>query len=115
MAKIVKMVPNGNVYSIDQVVNYLCENVNAELVCTVPQANNTAVMLCFEKYYFRNSSYASLSILITHNSFGQEITIVGYGGGNGFLNVSWGANNSITKDAVGLLKKFGYSVSYMSE
>lgn len=114
VAKIVKMIPMSNVYPIDQVVNLLCNNINAELICSVPQANNTAVMLCFEKYYFRNGSYASLSILITHNNFGQEITIVGHGGGNGLLNISWGANNSIAKKTVELLQNYGYSISYMN-
>lgn len=46
--------------------------------------------------------------MLTEDEAGQEAVIAGFGGGDGFLNISWGANKSIANKAVKILKKHGF-------
>lgn len=66
-------------------------------------------MMVFEKFYFRTSSYAGLTILLTEIQ-GQKITldIVGSGGGGGLLNISWGSNRSFAEKAQRRAEELGF-------
>lgn len=50
-----------------------------------------AVSFVFEQYFLRNGSYASLSVTLVHCDGRAYVTAVGAGGGEGILNISWGA------------------------
>ena len=67
-----------------------------------------AMMLNFEKYYFRNGSYAALSVMLTDLGVVQTADIVGSGGGEGIFNISLGANSEFAQDAAAILWKIGF-------
>jgi hypothetical protein len=67
------------------------------------------VFIIFEKYFFRNNSYATLTVLLTHFEGIQTAKVVGSGGGEGLLNISWGANKSLANQAVSTLNKLNFS------
>lgn len=48
------------------------------------------VLLVFEKLYWRNRSYANLTVLLTETEEDQTADIVGSGGREGLFNISWG-------------------------
>lgn len=70
--------------------------------------DSCAMMLNFEKMYFRNGSYASLAVMLTDFDGVQTADIVGSGGGEGLFNISWGANREFADDAADILRKMGF-------
>lgn len=52
----------------------------------------------FEQYFFRNGSYASLTVTLVNYRDINTITTVGSGGGDGMFNFSWGAEEDFVKD-----------------
>lgn len=61
----------------------------------------TVCQMLYERFYFRNSSYATVIILLSEQDGEQRVLINGCGGGDGLFNISLGANNSFaykTKD-----------------
>lgn len=69
---------------------------------------DSTMLLCFEKYFMRNGSYASLTVMLAEKGGVQTADIIATGGGSGILNISWGANDSFAEKAVKLLKKYGF-------
>ena len=67
-------------------------------------------VLTFEKFYFRNGSYASLTVVLTENNDEKTADIIGSGGGEGLFNISWGANSSFARDAENILRDYGLSI-----
>ncbi len=64
-------------------------------------------ILAFEKYFFRNGSYAGLTVVLTENGEEKMADIIGSGGGDGLFNISWGANQELAVDTASILKQFG--------
>jgi len=55
----------------------------------------SAGLLVYEKYYFRNSSRASLTVFINDYRGVTEVEVIPSGGSQGlFLNIDWGAGDS---------------------
>lgn len=67
-----------------------------------------ACLLSFEKYYFRNGSYASLSMMFVEANGFQTVDCIGSGGGEGLFNISWGANRNFAKLGYEELLKLGF-------
>ncbi|MBR5001786.1 MAG: hypothetical protein IKY08_07460, partial [Firmicutes bacterium] len=65
-------------------------------------------LLSFEKYYFRNGSYANLSMMFMEANGVQTVDCIGSGGGNGLLNLSWGANRNFARLGYEELLKLGF-------
>ena len=60
--------------------------------------DETTYFLVVEKFFFRNSSRASLSIVIKGDDYGTTIEAVGSGGGQGlFFKFDWGAKESFER------------------
>ena len=51
-----------------------------------------------------------LSLLLTEDEQSMEAVIAGFGGGDGLLNISWGANKSFAQRVVKILKAYGFVV-----
>lgn len=66
-------------------------------------------LLVYEKYYIRNGSYASLTILLTEENGIQTAEIIPSGGGEGLLNLDRGSNSSFAGDAERVLTACGLS------
>lgn len=96
-------------HSINEMAEALKNGINAELICE-NHRHIDFVNLCilsFEKFFFRNGSYASLTVVLTENGNEKTADIVGSGGGEGFFNISWGANAELAGDAGRILREFG--------
>ena len=65
-------------------------------------------ILSMEKYFFRNGSYAGLTVVLTEHGTDKTADIIGSGGGEGFFNVSWGANTDFANSAKEILSKQGF-------
>ncbi len=92
LAEIIKSeIPGGLVYEN-------CRDLNAA----------TVVLLTFERYYFRNGNCAGLTILLTEKEETQTADIVGFSGGSGMFNISWGANESFANIAAKILRKYDF-------
>jgi len=108
-ATVIKMEGNHTT-SIKNLAGILKSRLNAELVSESCQEFDKAavILLCFEKYYFRNGSYASLTVMLTEYESKQTADIIGFGGGAGILNISYGANSNFTNIAKNLLVEHGF-------
>ena len=72
-------------------------------------ADNQAVLLSCEKYFFRNGSYASLNVMLTEFDGVQTADIVGSGGGEGLFNISLFANSDFAGGAEKVLQSYGFT------
>ncbi len=95
---------------IKSLVSALKRDLDADLITESCRAFSGAyaVLLCFEKYYFRNNSYAGLTIMLTEEQENQTADIIGFGGGNGLFNFSLGANSNFADTAKSILENYGF-------
>lgn len=66
--------------------------------------------LAYEKYYFRTGSYTSVTIVLTEHGQAQTACVVSSGGGEGVINISYGANRNFAKACVQVLEDCGFTV-----
>ena len=57
---------------------------------------------------FRNGRYAGLTVMLTETEESQTADITGFGGREGLLNISWGANSEIAERAAEILESCGF-------
>ncbi|MCI8609115.1 MAG: nicotinate (nicotinamide) nucleotide adenylyltransferase [Firmicutes bacterium] len=63
----------------------------------ITEGDVKVVTFVFETYYFRSGSYASLTVTLTHFQGVCTVAAIGSGGGEGLLNISWGAEGDYVK------------------
>ena len=99
-----------NSKSIEELAAILKREIDGELVYDSPRRLDSAVawLLSFERFYFRNGSYATLTIMLTERENHKTADIIGSGGGEGLFNISMGANASFASMAVDLLQQCGF-------
>lgn len=68
----------------------------------------TAVQLSYEKFFLRTGSYTGLTVMLTQSAGAQYADIVGFGGGEGLFNISWGSNSEYANDAADILRFLGF-------
>lgn len=99
-------------------LSQICQRLNqlntADDVEQVAHLEHTAgdiqsVLLVYERYYARVSSYASLTILLTEHSQTQTADLVSSGGGDSYLNLSLGANRNFAKEYAKALEECGFT------
>mgnify|MGYP004469655011 CR=1 FL=1 len=101
--------PNMGISELaDNFVNLMSSNAELVVKDYTQMESAGVVLIIFEKFFFRNSSYATLTVLLTHFKGVQTAKIVGSGGGQGLLNVSWGANKNLANQAASILAKFNF-------
>lgn len=110
MADIKKKMTGQATLSIEDLPVKLKSEMNADLVDVSWRSIDkvTVVLMVFERYFWRTSSYASLTIMLMDYEGNQTIDIVASGGGEGFFNLSWGANADFAAAAVESLQKYGF-------
>ncbi len=65
------------------------------------------IVMVFEKYFWRNSSRASLTVTFDTLSGRTRMTAVGSGGGNGtFFSFDWGSSSSLENTAFRAVEKY---------
>ena len=86
--------------------------VDAEQVSKTEQTVNgvTIWTLAYEKYFFRTSSFASVTVVLTEHEDEQTACIVASGGGTGMVNHSYGANRRFARECVEKLEGCGFTV-----
>lgn len=96
--------------SVEDLAYLLREEINADMIFGKPCqiGGGDVALLCFERMYFRNGSYASLAVMLTDDGEVQTADIIGYGGGEGLGNFSWGANRNFAEMAEEVLRKQGF-------
>ena len=105
---------NGNnTMSIKKVADALKRSLSGEYVSESWHAlgDATAVLLSYEKYFLRTGSYTGLTILLTQNDTTQHADIVGFGGGAGLFNISYGANSDYADSAAEILQSLGFHIT----
>ena len=96
---------------LEEIVKYLeikigDSGISSQLIHKVKREldRSTIYLLAFEKYYFRNESRTSLSILISEIDDEIVVDAVSTGGGQGMIfRISWGAEENyvnLVKDAL---------------
>ncbi|MGT2666244.1 DUF6054 family protein [Streptococcus rifensis] len=66
------------------------------------------ILLVFEAFYIRTGSYGSLTVnVITSNDY-HSVDLIPSGGGDGLLNISWGANANFAQKAKEILESYGF-------
>ena len=71
--------------------------------------NGVAIrVLAYEKYFFRTGSYASVTVVLTEFEQEQTAYVVASGGGEGVVNLSFGANRNFAKACVQELEACGF-------
>lgn len=100
--------------SIEQVAEELRKafdgSKNIEYVAKIirGKAGHKAVLLCFERFYFTNNGYTSLSIMLTEND--QEIIadLVSSGGEEHVFTFTRRTNQDMADRAMSILKEHGF-------
>lgn len=107
--KVTKMIGNHK-FQIEELTRILKTDLPGELVTESLRYFDhcKVVLLFFEKYYFRNGSYANLTIMLTETEESQTADIIGSGGGEGIFNISWGANTDFAEAAESILANRGF-------
>ena len=111
MASVVKKMECYNIRkSVKDLGEDLKEKIKAERVCDDYKVlgNAFVMLLSFERYYWRNGSYSSLTVMLTDDGQMQTADIVGSGGGEGLWNFSYGANAEFADMAVEVLQEYGF-------
>ena len=101
MAEIIYLRNGDYINNYNEIPEYLANQCGAEIVGAEPIVNG--VVICLEKFYFRNKSYAALTVIIQNESTGSRATLIGSGGGEGLFNISWGANSDFAVSAANAL------------
>lgn len=66
------------------------------------------LLMVYEKYFMRNSSYACLIVQCRSSNGIQTATLIGTGGGHGVFNVSFGANETFAFDGKRAMEQCGF-------
>ena len=99
-------------FPADYIINELTQYDIATLVDRVEKeyADGKVTLLCFEKFYFRSNSSAALTIMANETKDLTEVEIISLAGGEGLLNISWGANKNFAQKVVEALQRIGFEV-----
>ncbi len=97
-------------HSLDQLVKDLETILDATLVSRSDQVigTSTVALVVLEEFYFRVSSYVSLTVLIIEDENKQRVELIGSGGGNGMFGIDLGANQDFAQRARNILVKRGF-------
>lgn len=110
MSSLTIQMTGNNTTPIAETVHALRQSLDGACISEIWRelGDATAVLLSYEKYFFRNGSYTGLTILLTESTSTQHADIIGFGGGEGLLNISWGSNSEYADDAAHILQSLGF-------
>lgn len=69
---------------------------------TAPNGKKCTVLV-YEKYYFRVKNYVTLTVVLDNFDGKTRVHMVGSGGGNGFLNLDFGASKVESHGQIGAI------------
>jgi hypothetical protein len=102
-----------SVQSTLQIIEKALDNdsLSGELIAKVKETvgDQTIYLLVFEKYFFRASNRASLSVLLIGDHKQTTVRSIGSGGGQGlFFRFSFGAESSFAHQVTKVLTSHGF-------
>lgn len=99
--------------SLQEIYDIIHLNRGTEQVCkTVQNINDVEIWtLVYEKFFFRNGSYASLTIVLTEFADKQTAVLAASGGGEGIFNFSWFAEQDYVNSCANALKECGFETT----
>ncbi|WP_425539294.1 DUF6054 family protein [Microaceticoccus formicicus] len=102
----------NNSISIVELSAILENQIGADLITKTGRVAGdlTVILMCFEKFYFRTGSYAGLTIMLSESPEEQIADVVGFGGGDGIFNISWGANRNFAERAAEIIRGNGFEI-----
>lgn len=109
----ISMIGRGDASRIESLLEYqLQERSNSCTLVDCIRRNTPTTSLCvmvFDKYFWRNSSRASLTVVISGNRDVVCVDAIGSGGGNGALfRISWGAESDFAQQVADILEAEGF-------
>ncbi|WP_455257449.1 DUF6054 family protein [Peptoniphilus asaccharolyticus] len=110
-SKLISMTNKSSRADFEEICTVLEEELGAEELYKIVKNfdDSTVTMATFEKFYFRTSSYANLTILFTERKDIQEVDIIGSAGGEGVFNISWGANSNFALKSANIFARYGFN------
>ena len=108
MSEIIRMKKDGG---LGDAAQRLKNELDAEFVnCSEHRSGEMdCILLSFERLFpWRGSGYTALTVLLTRIGEQSTADIIGLGGGEGFLNISNGANRKLATMAAEVLEKEGF-------
>ena len=109
MSEIIRMKKDGG---IAEAAERLTKELDAEFVNRSEHRSGemTCILLNFERLFpWRGSGYTALTVLLTQMGERSAADIIGMGGGEGFLNISNGANRRFAEMAAEVLERAGFT------
>lgn len=99
-------------YSLQEIHEKIHYIEGAEQISKSAQTINDVTIwtLAYEKYFFRTSSYTSVTVVLTEHGQEQTACIIASGGGGGIFNLSYGSNRNLAEACVRVLKLCGFTV-----
>lgn len=106
-----------NSTSIVELSALLEKQIGADLITKTGRVAGelSVILMCFEKFYFRTGSYAGLTIMLSESPMEQIADVVGFGGGDGIFNISWGANRNFAERAAEIIRENGFEIADTTE
>lgn len=106
----IQMICNNASVGILELAEILKAEIQGGLVYENCRDLNSAivVLMNFERYYFRSGNCAGLTVMLTEKEGTQTADIIGFSGGEGLMNFSWGANSSFANIAAKILQKYDF-------
>lgn len=100
-------------YSLQEIHEKIHYIEGAEQISKSAQTINDVTLwtLAYEKYFFRTSSYTSVTVVLTEHGQEQTACVVASGGGAGIYNQSYGSNRNFAKACVQVLEECGFTVT----
>ena len=109
MSEIIRMTKNGG---IAEAAKRLASELDAEFVNRSEHHSGEmdCILLSFERLFpWRGSGYTALTVLLTQTGEQSTADIIGMGGGEGLLNISFGANRKLATMAAEVLERAGFT------
>lgn len=111
MAEIINLTRGDNIGNYNEVSEKLSSACGVKQV-SASKIGTDSVVFCFEKYYARTNSFASLTVILENTVSGNKATIIASGAGESLFNFSFGANAGFAAKAQKILcKEFGFAAA----
>lgn len=97
-------------YCLEEIVSALKKEIDADVLCEEYRHLNDSriCIISFEKFFWRSTSYAGLTVVITEFNDKKTADIIGTGGSSSIMEFSWGANTWLPEVAENVLKRYGF-------
>lgn len=114
-SKIIQMKCTNVKKGMEELALELKNRIDGELIYETVKKGGamTVMLLSFEKWIFRSSTAAVLTLLLVEREGKQTADVIGAGGGCGWLNFSLGSNRAYAEDVCEILQEYGFEEDWI--